>query len=119
MRRCLFVLVLVCAGCDPVLDGGNTRDDLAWVKAEELTRYARTHAARNGGERVERLADLVPYSTDGEAALLDPWGQQYQFKYVAGEEGGDERLVVWTVNPKTGKTICYPRGFEDRIGPGG
>jgi hypothetical protein len=110
----LFAFALV--GCAPLFDiEGNAKADLAVVKAEELQVYAKAYSTRNDGRKVDTLDDLATYSDDGEKALLDPWGQRFQFQYVTDPETGTERIVIWTVDPQSSRVIASPRHLTPLI----
>lgn len=112
----LFALALI--GCAPLFDiEGNAKTDLAVVKAEHLQTYAKTYSTRNDGKKVDTLDDLATYSEDGEKGLLDPWGQRYQFQYVTDPETGSERIVIWTVDPQSGRTIATPQHLAPLLAP--
>jgi general secretion pathway protein G len=54
-----------------------------------------------------QLQMLTPYFDQGTNALVDPWGQPYNFRFGASE-GGDERIQFFTTTPK-GKELVWPR----------
>jgi hypothetical protein len=112
----LFALALI--GCAPLFDiEGNAKADLAVVKAEELQVYANAYSTRSDGKKLDTLDDLAAYSEDGEKGLLDPWGQRYQFQYVTDPETGSERIVIWTVDPQSGRTIAAPQHLAPLLAP--
>lgn len=115
MRRTIPLIALLVVGCQP--DFGETKADTAATEAMYLQNLAKTHAVRNDDMKLESLDVLAQYSVDGEKALTDPWGQKFQFKYVVEPETQDERLVIWTVEPKTGKVIAAPRQLAHLVGP--
>jgi hypothetical protein len=117
MRRFLPFLAVLAVGCSSAFQVVDDRKaDAAAVKAEQLQTYAKTHAARNG-DTLESLDALATYSGEGETALDDPWGQKFQFRYVADPETQTERLVIWTVVPETGVVIAAPRQLAHLVGP--
>ena len=109
----LLVLFLV-VGCG-ALDGSDTKEAVAIVKAEQLQKCAKSYLAKHDGEKVETLDSLAEYADDGEQALLDPWGRRFQFRYVVDPETQLERLVIWTVEPKTGRVIAAPPHLATHI----
>lgn len=55
------------------------------------------------------LSMLVPKITQGQAGLIDPWNNQYQFRFVQSGDTGEERIQFYTYNPKTNEEIVWPR----------
>lgn len=107
MRRAFPLLILLAVGCGS-LDGSDTKESVAVVKAEQLQQCAKSYQAKHEGGRVDSLDRLVEYADDGEQALLDPWGRPFQFCYLIDPQSQLERLVIWTVEPKTGRVIAAP-----------
>ncbi len=67
---------------------------------------------QNAGELGEGTFDmsmLIPKITQGEAGLYDPWNQRYQFRFDVSQETGEERIQFYTINPKNGQEIVWPR----------
>jgi len=87
--------------------GGDGRDD-ARQKTQQLLLYAKCHAERTGEREVNSLNPLAEYAVGGERALIGPWGQRFQFQYVEDKQAEHKLLVVWTVNPRSGKKIGSP-----------
>lgn len=112
----MLLIVLVVVGCDPRNDFGDTKESAAAAKAEQLLTLAKTHVSREGGERLQDLTCLNQYSGDGEKGLLDPWGSDFHFSYVTDPDTQSERLVIWTVNPQSGKVVAAPHQFSDLVG---
>lgn len=106
--------VLLCLGSFRFSDGNGKEDD-ARAKAEQLVTYAKTWSTRHDGKHIEELSVLVLYAEDGGRALVDPWGQPYQFRYVSDEQSERERIVIWTVNPKTGQKLGTPKDLVNAM----
>lgn len=69
-------------------------------------------ALQNAGELNSsnfELSMLIPRITQGQAGLIDPWNQPYQFTFVQSTDTGEERIQFSTINPKTGEQIVWPR----------
>lgn len=116
MSRVFPLLALLVVGCDGFLDLTSTKHSGAAVKAENLLVYAKSWSARNEEKNLESLEPLREYAEDGEQALTDPWGQQFQFRYVLDPETETERLVIWTTEPRSGQVIAAPRHLAPLVG---
>lgn len=112
MRRIFPLLVLFLAGC--AFDFSETKESAAAAKAEQLLVYGKTWSARNE-QKLEKIDALAAYAEDGERAVIDPWGQTFQFCYVTEPETQKERLVIWTAEPQTGRVIAAPRQLAPLI----
>lgn len=55
------------------------------------------------------MSMLIPKITQGEAGLIDPWNQPYQFRFAQSSDTGEERIQFYTYNPKTNEEIVWPR----------
>ena len=114
MRYAYPLLLLLVIGCG-VLDGSDAKESAAIVKAEQLQTCAKSYLTKHDGEKVDSLDALVEYADDGEQALLDPWGQAYQFAYVTDPGSEQEKLLIWTVVPKTGRVIAAPQHLSSQV----
>ena len=115
MRRVIPLLMLVAVGCGS-FDATDTKEAAAVVKAEQLQTCAKTYQTKHE-EKLDSLATLAEYTADREQALLDPWGQAFQFRYVVEPESQTERLVIWTVAPKSGRVLAAPPHLAPLISP--
>ncbi len=52
---------------------------------------------------------LASKMEQGQNALLDPWGRQYQHRFVQSSDTGEMRIQFFTINDKTGEEIFWPR----------
>lgn len=119
MRYVILVLVLLaiavgiaytCLLSIRYPDDGN--DDYARMAAMSLYEAAKAWGDKHENAELKDIDDLVPYLDKGEAGLLDPWGQKYQFK-TAEDRHGRTQFVFWTTNPKTGKVVGWPRELAE------
>lgn len=55
------------------------------------------------------ITQLIPRITQGQQGLIDPWQQQYQFRFIQSGDTGEERIQFYTYNPKTNEEIVWPR----------
>jgi general secretion pathway protein G len=55
------------------------------------------------------LSMLIPKITQGQAGLIDPWNNPYQFRFVQSSDTGEDRIQFFTFNPKTNVEIVWPR----------
>ncbi len=115
MRRVFPLLVLVVVGCG-ALDATDTKEAAAVVKAEKLQTCAKSYLAKHD-EKLDSLGTLAEFAADGEQALIDPWGQAFQFRYVVEPESQVERLVIWTVEPKSGRVLAAPSHLAPLVSP--
>ncbi len=79
--------------------------DTAKMTASTIKKALLDHKIRNG-EWPGSLGELVNDGTLRPENLLDPWKQQYQFQPDA--TGLDDRVQVYTTNPKDGTQIMGP-----------
>jgi len=115
----VVVLLLIALGVFSACTFRYCDDDpeaISLAKAEQLQDYAKTYSSRND-KRVEDLSDLARYAEEGSRAIIDPWGKRFRFLYVIDPKSGEERLIIWTVNPKTGKILAAPHEAAEWIGP--
>ena len=115
MHRVFPWLVLVAVGCGS-FDADDTKEAAAVVKAEQLQTCAKTYQTKHD-DKLDSLDALAEYTADREQALTDPWGQAYQFRYVVEPESQTERLVIWTVAPKSGRVLAAPAHLAPLISP--
>ena len=113
MRRIFPLFALLVVGCIYP----QTKTDAAAVKAEQLLVYAKTWSNRNDGQKLESLDVLIQYAEEGERAIIDPWGQTFRFSYVIEPETQEERLVIWTTEPKSGRVVAVPRQLASLVDP--
>ena len=114
MRRVFPLLVLVAVGCGS-FDADDTKEAAAVVKAEQLQTCAKSYQTKHD-DKLDSLDALAEY-TSGEQALLDPWGQPFQFRYVVEPESQVERLVIWSVSPKSGRVLAAPSHLAPLVSP--
>jgi general secretion pathway protein G len=118
-RRAAFTLleVLVVVAIIVILAGGasiyvfgyleDARMDTARNNITLLESQCKAYMAQNGGIPPASLTELVaptdgrsPKLDGGLSALLDPWGQQYQYDPSAVDNYGAPDPIVSTVTPK-------------------
>lgn len=123
MRYVILVLVLLLVALGVAFTlftfrpTGEGKADDARAKAEQLQVYAKVYSKWHDDKRVEDLADLTQYAEDGERAIYDPWGKKFRHLYVIDPKTGRERLIIWTVFPKTGEILAAPSEAAEWIGP--
>lgn len=110
-----LLVLLALTGCVPFIAVEDANREVAVAKAEQLRTYAKIYSERHDGEKLENLSDLAPFLEDDERAFVDPWGQPYQFIYMLDEGSQSERMVVWTVHPKSGEMLGAPRELVEHI----
>lgn len=115
MRRFFPLFALLVVGCGPI--GEDTKDATAIARVEQLLTCAKAWSSRNEGGKLESLDVLTQYAEEGDRALIDPWGQKFQFRYVNDPETETERLVIWTTEPRSGKVIAAPRQLAPLVEP--
>lgn len=90
--------------------------DQATLQAQKIQQAALSYYTKTGGNYPQSLEVLVvrdpstgvgPLLEGGESAILDPWGNPFQFQVVM-DNAGAERFVVSTVSPD-GQLIQWPR----------
>jgi hypothetical protein len=96
--------------------GGNGKENHARMLSQNIQKACKTYRAVTGVYPT-RLSDLIraekPYLEGGERALIDPWGNTYQFVIVKDPNGtGDVFPVVFTISPQ-GRKIAWPREYGD------
>ena len=84
-----------------VFTDANYNIEYAIVKAQAIETAVK-HYHLNNGFFPASLDDVTPHLTEGQYAIVDPWGQPYEFMI---EEG---RAIIWTTSPK-GERIQWPR----------
>jgi type II secretory pathway pseudopilin PulG len=106
----LFV-VLVGVGLWYCFDdtGGSSKTDTASQQAGQFRSAILSYYSRHQSYP-ESLDDLVvekngrqPPIDGGPSALLDPWGNKFQFEIITNRDGYED-VAVWTVTPQ-GKRI--------------
>lgn len=88
----------------------------AYIKMGKIEQAAKEYYISAGSVWPTSVMDLVQPLPDGSSpimeggvmAVTDPWQQQFQIT-VQNDEAGSERLVVTTINPKTGLQLTWPR----------
>jgi hypothetical protein len=113
VRKAVPLLLFLVIGCGS-FDADDTKEAAAVVKAEQLQTCAKSYLAKHD-EKLGSLDPLAEYAADGEQALLDPWGQPFQFRYVIDPETQLERLVIWTVAPKSGRVLAAPPHLAKQV----
>jgi general secretion pathway protein G len=109
----VVAIIVVLAGLGtyfllPQLD--QAKADLAKPGIETLSKAAQTYKIRNG-DFPASLAQLAQYQPDGsppiveEKALVDPWGQAYQYDPSGAHHDG-LKPDIWTTNPTNGVVIA-------------
>lgn len=88
--------------------------DAARSKAQQLQTYAKTWSTRNDGADLQAIDVLAQYAEDGPKALLDPWGNVYQFTYMEDPSTGTRRLFIYTQREANGGLMTYgaPKDLE-------
>ena len=92
----------------------NAKINEATLKAQKIEQAVQVYYTENGGNYPNSLLEIVqagaggaPPLPGGEAAITDPWGQQFQFA-VTTDAAGSERVVVSTTSPD-GQQISWPK----------
>lgn len=94
--------------------------DNARLSAQAIVDVAKANEAKLDGVDFTRdgMGMLSQYLDKGDAALLDPWNQPYQVRYVSIQSQytstTSQRLYVFTVHPQTGQEIGWPKEFEPK-----
>jgi general secretion pathway protein G len=90
--------------------------DQASLQATNIQKAAMAYYTKTSGVWPDSLQALVmrdpntgtqPLLEGGESAIVDPWGQPYQFE-VGEDNTGTLRFVVYTTSPE-GQRIQFPR----------
>jgi hypothetical protein len=93
----IVLIVLVRAGVS-----AETSEDPNITRAKfdirALSKAALALAAKNDSIFPEKLDDLAPLLEVGEKALVDPWGNKYQYA-AAGKKNGGKQPDIWTETP--------------------
>jgi hypothetical protein len=107
-----FVLVVFFLSNPVLYDEGDRKDDTAMESMKVLEHACRNYMGKNDGVPPASLQSLIeppdgsrPYIEGGESALIDPWGQPYQ--YDAGHKNAKGELdpLVFTTDPANNKTL--------------
>ena len=79
--------------------------DRIMMNCSVLDLAIKAYSLKNSGNDPRSLNDIVDFLEQGKEAILDPWGQTYQFKSEEVEEEGKkrERHFIWTKNPHSEK----------------
>lgn len=94
-------------------------EEQALLQALSIQKAGLAYYTKTGGVYPDSLKLLIvkdpntgtpPLLEGGNKAIIDPWGAPYQFK-VRLDEGGVERMHVWTISPYGDgkKKIVWPR----------
>jgi general secretion pathway protein G len=86
---------------------GEARKDKALLDMQALTKAFDSYMLKNDEVAPQSIQDLAPYMTEGSNALIDPWGNPYQFRQMADAEQPN-RVQFFTVAPD-GQEIVWPR----------
>ena len=92
--------------------GHNDKEDVAGMTAAKIRSEIQRFQARYKtfpatlDDLVTKVGTREPLIDGGPNALIDPWGNRYQFEIR--DEGERQEVVVWTTTPK-GKVIQRPR----------
>jgi len=87
----------------------DAKEDNAIQTMMSLEQAAKSLEVKKGGEQIQDISELIPYLEKGAAQLVDPWGGQYQFKYIEGSSQGNYRIVFFTTNQKSGQQVEWPK----------
>jgi general secretion pathway protein G len=88
-----------------------SREDKATLDMQALEKSYKTLVVKSGGEVNSQnfnLGMLVPYLETGEAALIDPWGKPYMFRF-GQSTAGDERIQFYTLNKDGTRELVWPK----------
>jgi general secretion pathway protein G len=91
------------------------RIDQATLEAQKIQKAAMAYHVKSGGVWPDSLQALVvstspgvpPLLEGGETAIMDPWGNPYQFQVIPDDGTGTERFMVFTQSPD-GAQIQWP-----------
>lgn len=84
----------------------DAKKDKATLDMQALTTAYESYMLKNGNNPPEGLQALIPLMKQGEAALIDPWGNPYQYREVTTETG-QFRVQFFTF--AEGQEIAWPR----------
>jgi general secretion pathway protein G len=101
----ILVILASVAGIYVFKQLDDAKESKAKLDMKTLETVFEAYTARNGGTPPQSLAELVPDLKQGQAALIDPWGNPYQFQAVETEVG--PRVQFFTTTPD-GKTVVWP-----------
>ena len=106
----VLAIVVVMAGVSSVyvfryLEDANK--DAARMGMQAVEQAYNTAMLRNGGNPPNYPADVIPYLTQGQAALQDPWGGTYQMTMVQTEVG--ERPQFYCTSTKDQTKVVWPQ----------
>lgn len=85
----------------------NSKAELDMKTLESAYKAVALESAGDVNSSTFNMGMLTQKLDQGSAALLDPWGQEYQFRFVASESG-EERIQFFTTTPK-GVQLVWPR----------
>ena len=84
----------------------DAKKDKALLDMQALTTAFESYMIKNGNIEPDSIAALIPLMKQGDAALIDPWGGQYQYRVVTTEVG--PRVQFFTSTPD-GQELVWPR----------
>jgi hypothetical protein len=83
--------------------GGETKEGRARADIQTLVKACRTYRL-NHDRYPESLSEVTDLLEQGQHALIDPWGNTYQYQ-PPSDLTSDEPPFVFTFNPKDGRRI--------------
>jgi general secretion pathway protein G len=91
----------------------SAKADTATLQMQTLQKQCMAYYTQSGGQWPQSLNDLVNNPSGsmlegGMQALIDPWGQPYQYTIRQNPVSGQEEPFISTVTPK-GMPISWPR----------
>lgn len=116
------IVVLAFAFCgfvtwwNPYGEGKGNKEETAIQQIAQLEWACKAYMAKNGGTPPPSLDELVtpsggkqPLLDGGSAALIDPWGKQFQYDPTHEDQDGHPDPVVMTTNAHGGPVYSRKR----------
>ena len=89
------------------------KEDKARMQMNNLSLAEKSWALKNSGSQLQNgdINPLADFLEQGQAALMDPWGQMFQVQYVSTQNSTgttNQRAVFSTTNMDNGQQIVFP-----------
>jgi hypothetical protein len=85
---------------------GGAKTDYARIDMKALETAFESAAKSSKNKKLNYPAGVIPFLVQGENALMDPWGSQYQMRMIQTTDG--PRVQFFTFTPG-GEEIAWPR----------